>query len=155
MRLRPLLFPAFLLLPLLTSAASIREAYSRYMLEGEFQYLLEFFTGQEYTGNRLVQRTDEEDRGGQYFVLHLDTRLRDLPAGTVAELEVISTESVDPELHTFPLEVRRKPRSRILYLGLTGSAWPGADTPPLAWRVVLREGDRELAEWKSFLWEMP
>lgn len=136
-------------------AASIRNAQTEYMHEGQFQLLREFFTGQESTGNRLVLRTDGDERDGQYFEVQLDTRLGELPANTQVVVEVISTEDLDPRRYEFPLDAAGKRNAKDLLLGLTGKDWPTAERKALAWRIELRAGDQLVGEWKSFLWELP
>jgi hypothetical protein len=155
MRLRLSLLAVLLLGTLPVAAVTIRDAYSRPMQEGQFQLLREFFTGEESTGNRLVLRTEASQREGQYFVLRLDTRLEELPPGAEFVVEVVSTEAVAPVTHTFILPGEEKPRARQVLLGLTGDAWPGEEAKALAWRVRIDAGGATLAEWKSFLWEMP
>lgn len=136
-------------------AASIDEAHTRFMREGQFQLLREFFTGKESTGNRFIARTDPAVRSGQYFSIKLDSRLESLPGDAEIVLEVISTEDIEPVRHVFPLDVSDKPRSRRILLGLTGADWPNEDRKALAWKIELRSGETLLDEWKSFLWEMP
>lgn len=141
--------------PLLASAVEIEQGYTRYMREGQFQHLREFFSGEEYTGRRLIERSDPANRAGQYFVLILDARLRELPSDTVAVLDFLSANDLDPRTQRFPLQTSKKPGSRQIYLGLTGDDWNGEETQLIAWRVRLLQGEQQLAEWKSFLWEMP
>ncbi len=145
----------FCLFPLLAAANGIDQAHSRYMREGQFQHLREFFTGEEHTGRRLVLRTQPTERAGRYFVVFLERRLETFPVGTVALLEVLSDDDLEPAIHAFPIDVHTKPRSRQLFLGLTGTDWPSEEQEALAWRVRLLDGENVLGEWKSFLWEMP
>ena len=137
------------------NAASIRGAQTEYMEEGQFQLLREFFTGRESTGNRLVLRTNEDNRDGQYFELRLEDTLGELPHGTRAVLEVISTEDLEPKRYEFAVDPAAKSRSHHLLLGLTGPDWPSDERKALAWRIELRAGDKAIGEWKSFLWELP
>jgi len=151
-----LLAAAALTFPALAHALQIEKAHARYLETAEFQRIAEFFTGREHPGNRAILRSTPDQRDGAYFILSLDTPTDQFPAGSIVVLDVISSATKDPvEFRFDPASASRA--SRQLYLGLTGEDWPGgADTLPMAWRVrVLGPNEATLAEWKSFLWEMP
>jgi len=69
-------------------------------------------------------------------------------------MTLYASDRRDPITRTWDLAGTRL--DNWLYLGLTGADWPGEDVHPLAWRIELLDtGGNLLAEWKSFLWEMP
>jgi hypothetical protein len=126
----------------------------RHMETAQFQYVGEFFTGREVADNRILVRSQPEERTGQYLVVTLSERAAQLPASTRARLEMIRSDSTEVRVHDF-LIPRDPASAREIYLGLTGSDWPGADLRPVAWRLRFFDGERVIAEWPSFLWEGP
>jgi hypothetical protein len=152
LRHRPSVALLLLLLPINLPAVRIEQAYAIHMDTGSFQGVREFFTGREYPGNRLIVRSSTAERAGMYFILMLDTRLRQAGLGS-AEIEVIATGSKEPRRYTWPLADSAASRAKVLYCGLTGADWPAADAQPLAWKLTLRDAaGQALATWQSFLY---
>lgn len=118
----------------------------------EFQRISEFFTGKENLGNRVVLRSNPENRNGLYFSLFIKDRIRSLPEGSKAIVEVLQPNSPDTQIYEYSIPVNTS-KSKELMLGITGANWPNEDDHPLAWRVRLvnAEGE-ELASDKSYLW---
>lgn len=132
----------------------IASVVPRHMETAQFQYVGEFFTGREVADNRILARSQPEERTGQYFVVSLSERAAQLPPGAHARLEIIRSDSTEVRLHDFAIP--RDPASaREIYLGLTGSDWPEASLRPVAWRVRFLDGEAVIAEWPSFLWDGP
>jgi len=118
----------------------------------EFQRISEFFTGKENLGNRIVLRSIPENRNGLYFSVYIKSKIRSLPSGTKAVVEVLQPNSPDTQTYEFMLpEVSSK--SKELMLGVTGDNWPNEDDHPLAWRVQLIDAEGKLiASDHSYLW---
>lgn len=132
----------------------IASVVPRHMETAQFQYVGEFFSGREVTDNRILVRSQAEERTGQYLIITLKERAAQLPTGTRARLEMIRSDSTEVRVHDFAIP--REPASaREIYLGLTGSDWPEASLRPVAWRLRFFDGEAVIAEWPSFLWEGP
>ena len=118
----------------------------------EFQRISEFFTGKENLGNRIVLRSIPENRDGLYFSLYIKNKIRSLPSGTKAVVELLQPNSPDIQTYEFLVpEVSSK--SKELMLGITGDNWPNEDDHPLAWRVRLIDAEgKEIASDHSYLW---
>lgn len=135
-------------------AATIGDAHSRFIEADNFKTLTEYLTGKASDGNRAVVRSQPAERTGEYFILTLDPSLTGFPASAEAVLEVIPSNAKEARVFRFSLsEIDRG--NTYLYLGLTGSDWPGDEIRPLAWQVRIEQDETVLAEWSSFLWEMP
>lgn len=119
-----------------------------------FFRIAEYFTGREHLGKRVILRSDPEQRGGIYFVVHLNRNLDKLPAGTLFELEYLQTGTSRLSGHDFVLPEMRK-STGVVFLGLTESGWLERGLP-IAWRIrVANDAGESLAEYKSYLWELP
>ena len=137
--------------PVLTSV-TILDIKPRYIEAEAFMRVGEYLTGKENLGNRVIVRTDRNERAGYYFVLILDGQVRDLPAGTYIEGEIYSPESLDAQEHTFKLP-SKLPKSKEIFIGLTGEDWPVKNATPAAWRFTLKNSNGDvLATEKSYLW---
>lgn len=144
-------------LPAQTMAAVFKSVHTRHMEAGQFQYIGEFFSGKERADNRVLLRTDAEERAGLYFIAELMPRLLEIPPGASLVADVIRSDSNEIHTHTFPLPTEPA-RSRIIYLGLTGGDWPEGERRlrPVAWRLRLMDSNGAPVDtWSSFLWEMP
>ena len=103
-------------------------------------------------GFRTVLASDPESPAGQYFIAKLD----DPKVGSPASVRMTYYASDSKESATHTWDLKGAPLKKWLYLGLTGADWPSEEVKPLAWRIeVLDAGGALLAEWKSFLWELP
>lgn len=145
---------ALLLLPLVQAAGlSVKTAYTRFYEEAEIRPMGQYF------GAKLIQQrfrsvvaSQPETPAGQYFIV----RLADLKSGAPASVRMTlyATDSKEPVARSWDL--RQMELKRWLYLGLTGADWPDKEIQPLAWRIeFLDQADVLMAEWKSFLWELP
>lgn len=134
---------------------AIRSIIPRYIQSEQFVTIREYLTGVEHSGNRLIMRTDTNERSGFYFVLQLDAKAHHLPQGTRITGEFYTGNS--SEIQTYTLEMpAERPRTKYLLFGLTGEAWPyGQNHPaPAAWRfTIIGPDSKQLAEKHSYLWE--
>ena len=163
--MRPLLF-AFLSGLLVACGTTSRERVitdveivdilPRSMRAEQFIRIQEYRTGSEYTGKRLILRTDPTHRNGFYFTLLLVTKLRQLPQGTLIEGEFYSKATADKQRHTFALPADR-PNSKAVFVGLTGDACPlenGQPIVPAAWKFqIIGPDGQSFGEKQSYLWE--
>jgi hypothetical protein len=134
-------------------AVSIKEVKPRYMEEADFVRLREYYSGVENTGRRMILRSDPDARAGYYFTLVLDTRIGKLPRGTRVEANLYTPFSNEMQSFEFTLP-RERPRTREIFVGLTGEDWPDADLPPSAWKIdIVTPRGRVLGSYQSFLWE--
>jgi hypothetical protein len=118
-----------------------------------FQSYYEDRTGRELTGGWIVIRSQPQDRGGLYFLTRVENPGGQVPGATFV-LRVISPESIDIRVFSFPADVPAG--SRLFEIGLTGKDWPKARVEPIAWELELRASDGSLLARKaSFLWEKP
>ena len=148
------LFTLFLLLGgISASGVTIDTAYTRFYEEGEIRPIGQYFGGKlSRQGYRSVIASQAEDPAGQYFII----RLKEWKSASVAEarMTLFATDSKEPSQRSWQLSGKKL--DDWLYLGLTGTDWPSEGVRPLAWRVELLDAEGNiLADWKSFLWEMP
>ncbi len=136
-------------------ALEIVNAYPQFMEEQSFQRISEFFSGVEKAGPYLIVRTQPQVRGGEYFVITLDQRVRSLPEGTQIILEVVRPDSHSLTAYTLELPEKR-PNTRQIYAGITGSEWPDSAIRPLAWKIsFINSQGTVIAEKQSYLWTYP
>jgi hypothetical protein len=140
-------------LPTLSHGLTIETAYTRQYAADEIRtignHLGEPLANQ---GFRTVVASQPKKPGGQYFILHLQDKESATPA--VARMTLFTTDRKDSVEHSW--NIPAGDLDSWLYLGLTGSDWADSDVRPLAWRIELLDSSGAvLAEWKSFLWEMP
>lgn len=127
---------------------------SRYIETEDFKRISEYMTGKENLGNRIILRTDTDQRAGYYFTLILDQKVRDLPAGTYIEGEFHTPMSLDVQAHTFELP-SKLPKTKEIFVGLTGDDWTDKDAVPAAWRFTIKNSNGDvLATRKSYLWNL-
>ncbi len=137
--------------PALTSV-EIEEIKPRYIEEESFKRISEYLSGKEDTGDRVILRSDPAERAGFYFTLILDESIRKLPKGTVVVGEFFTPVSVEQQTHEFTLPNKR-PRTKEIFVGLTGADWPQVGGVPAAWRFTIKDPNGNvLAEEKSYLW---
>jgi len=114
----------------------------------------EYWSGTEKKGNRVILRTDPGIRDGFYFTLRFDKSIRKLPKGAVILGEFYTPVSNDLQKHEFRLPAKR-PRTKEVFVGLTGADWPQPGGVPGAWRFTLQDANGNvLATRKSYLWSM-
>ena len=135
-------------------AFEIVEIMPRYIEEENFKRISEYLTGKENPGKRVILRTRKQQRDGYYFILVLNKNVRDLPADVYIEGEFYTYKSFDRETHRFELPSIR-PKTREVFIGLTGEDWPNKDAIPAAWRFTLKNSRGDiLAQKKSYLWNL-
>jgi hypothetical protein len=80
--------------------------------------------------------------------------VRDLPQGTVIEGEFFTPHSQDAQTHTFTLPSKR-PKTKEIFIGLTGADWPVKDAVPAAWRFTIKDANGDTLETEqSYLWSL-
>jgi hypothetical protein len=118
-----------------------------------FKRISEYFTDLEYTGHRIVVRSQPSSRAGYYFlarVNHLNVGL----ASAKFVLHIITPADPVPKTFTFPIDC--PPGVHVFDLGLTGADWPAKSVHPVAWDLELISSDgHTLAARQSFLWAKP
>ncbi|HVU26007.1 MAG TPA: hypothetical protein VHE13_17885 [Opitutus sp.] len=118
-----------------------------------FDRISEYFTEQEDTGSRVVQRTHPSVRDGFYFLVRVANSDAAL-AGAKFSLQLVAPTSPQTKTYTFPADVPA--HSTVFMLGLTGPDWPNRKAHPVAWKLDLLAADgRVVATEHSFLWEKP
>jgi hypothetical protein len=117
-----------------------------------FQSFYEYRTGDELVGKWTILRSEPYDRTGLYFEIRV---INPAPARDCKiVVRVISPDSIDPRVFTFPVQVHAG--SRLFVVGITGTDWPLIRLVPVAWDVELQAPDGSvLAKKSSFLWEKP
>jgi len=144
-------------LPSLASAKegtdlTIVRVFTSWRDAASFKRISEYFDGKENTGGLTIVRTQPDQRTGYYFLVRAANPGG--PRSVSARLEIITSATAKPVVHTFPLAL--KAGETTVQFGLTGSDWPEAHTSPVAWRLDLTDADgRVLATEKSYLWEKP
>tara|TARA_Y100000588_G_scaffold384554_1_gene476092 strand:+ start:55043 stop:55504 length:462 start_codon:yes stop_codon:yes gene_type:complete len=137
----------------LDSEIEIKLVQTRYLLEEDFIRIQEYLKGKEFSGRRLAVRTQSDRRTGLYFVLTLSRSAAALPNDTMVRIEVLAKGELMAKSFEFKIPLKR-PSTRDLFLGLTGSHWPNSNTVPLAWNISLIGPSEEIIDQqKSFLWE--
>lgn len=140
--------------PVALSSVVIEEIKPRLIEEEAFKRISEYMSGKEYTGDRVIIRTDPEARTGYYFTLVLDEDVRRLPAGTKIFGEFHTAKDVDVQKHTFTLPSKR-PKTKEIFVGLTGKDWPQGSITPAAWRFIIKDANGSvLATKQSYLWSL-
>jgi len=84
------------------SSVEIEELKPRYIEAEQFTRISEYMTGTEYVGDRVIFRTQPEERSGYYFTLILDEDVRKLPRGTVIIGDFYTPTSVEVQQPPFP-----------------------------------------------------
>ena len=132
---------------------SIESAYTRYYEAGEIRPIRQYFGASlKWQGFRTVIASQPDKPAGQYFIAKLDNL--ELQGASSARLTIYPSKGKDSL--EFTLSLAGESLRKWLYLGLTGTDWPDPDIQPMAWRIeLLGPGNTVMAEWKSFLWEMP
>jgi len=135
-------------------ALEIETAHPRYYKTDDIRTISEYFgSGKPEQGFRTLVPSIPAEPGGQYFICKLTRQSGSEPIAE-ARITLYTTSGKEPATHSWDLSGHLA--GRWLYLGLTGADWPGESVLPLAWRIELLSGQGTLlAEWKSFLWEMP
>jgi hypothetical protein len=140
--------------PVAVDSVEIKEIKPRLIEDEDFKRISEYMTGKEYTGDRLILRSDKEARTGYYFTLVFDEKVRRLPAGTQIIGEFHTAKSLDAQAHTFTVPSKR-PKTKEIMVGLTGKDWPEGSVTPAAWRFTIKDANgKVLATEQSYLWSL-
>ena len=123
-----------------------------YFSAKEFKRIPEYFSGEEFSGNKIYLRSDPTKKSGYYFVVKVCGEAKTIPLSTTWEINWVS--SIDPNEYTQRIPFSGSQLSnREIFIGLTGGAWTDSSAYPLAWQIrLLDPKDILLAESKSFLW---
>lgn len=132
---------------------AINRVFIKYREAQDFRTIRAYFSNGTYNTRRCIMRSQEESWDGVYFIAEMEDLVRSLPADSRLKLEVITPFDPMPRSYMFDIPEHRK-TTWELHAGLTGSDWPDAEARPLAWKLsVIDSADKELATFKSFLWE--
>ena len=72
-------------------------------IEGHrFVRLSEYFTGKENTGNRMIVRSQPEERTGLYFILRLDRPVCDIQAASKVRMSMLLPFLAEPIFYEMP-----------------------------------------------------
>lgn len=135
-------------------SVEIREIKPRYIPAENFVRISEFLSGAENKGNRVILRSEPAAHGGFYFTLVLDEKVRDLPRGSIITGEFYGPVSQDRQTHDFVLP-NNLPKTREIFVGLTGADWPDPAAVPGAWRFTIKDANGAvLAQKQSYLWSL-
>ncbi len=136
------------------STCEILEIKPRYIPESHFVRIGEFLSGAENKGNRVILRSVPEARSGFYFTLVLDEKVRKLPRGSVITGEFYTPNAKEILTRDFVLP-NNLPRTREIFVGLTGPDWPESGGVPGAWRFTIKDANgNTLTQRKSYLWNI-
>ena len=108
----------------------------KFLSSDQLTRLPEFFSGKEYTGNRIFCRSSPE-REGLYFSFPLDGKLLKLPSNTTIILSIIREGKKEIEIFTFKMPNKLIGKKSI-FLGLTGRDWPIGNGNPVAWQIEIQ-----------------
>jgi hypothetical protein len=135
-------------------ALNIERVGTEVRTDDDFKYISEWFGWKAAKESPLTLRTDPEHKAGIYFLLRWDKPIATLPSGSILKLEAYFTDSKELRVFEFPIS-EIKDKHKKLNLGLTNPEWNTQDPRALAWHILLIQDDKILAEYSSFLWEMP
>ena len=135
------------------ASKEINKVSFQYFNSEQLTRLPEFFSGKEYTGNRIFCRSNSE-REGLYFSFPLNQELLKLPSDSKITLSVIRSGQKEAEMFSFKLpDHDQRSGMEYLFLGLTGKDWPIEEAKPIAWQIEIKNlSDELLFRKKSFLW---
>ena len=144
----------FLLVVTAHAGAGKWEVHSRYENPETFKRIGEYLGGKERYSFRLVMRSQNDSRGGYYWIVRRGHTRVYMPKGGKFVLEYYPEGSGTAIKHEYPL--RRISHERTIFLGVTGDDWPSDKAKPLAWRIQLQDANGKVLEAKqSYLWEFP
>jgi hypothetical protein len=114
-----LLAGLMLLTSCLHAELKILSVTERYWDQIEFKRVIEYFTGEEFSGRQLILRSNPAKRSGMYFELSLNEKPNSLPKNSVIVLQMYRSGALHPKLYEFkmPEDLREK---RDILLGVTG-----------------------------------
>ena len=134
------------------SAVELVRVWPGYRSAASFESIGEYFGREEFTGGRLVLRTQPDDRDGYYFLTRI--KKTDAILNATAHVQLIFEGNSTARSYRLPVDIPAG--QTVLNIGITGKDWPGASVKPIAWRVALLRADgTELVSAQSFLWAQP
>ena len=126
---------------------------NRYIPEEDFLRISEYFTGREPKTDRILLRSQDDSRGGYYWIFGIEGKLEE---NEIAEVVLEVQIPGSPETESFIFSVDQSlTDSNTLWIGLTGTDWPGPKFRPVAWRILfLSPQDEEILLRESYLWDL-
>ena len=124
----------------------------QYHPEEDFLRLPEFFTGKEFTGDKVIVRSKEQ-REGIYFYVPLNKSKSSSSKANSIKLDLIDSTSPFPRSFelSVPEEVSKK---KTLLIGVTGEDWKEKSLDLVAWKIVLMDKEKKpVFSSQSFLWD--
>ena len=136
-------------------AAHIEKVRIRSIEGHRFVRLSEYFTGKENPGNRMIVRSQPDERTGLYFILRLDRPVCDIQDASKVRMSMLLPLLAEPIVYEMPFSGEKK-RTKTVMVGITGSDWTMGGIIPVGWHVGIEDdAGHILAEHSSFLWRMP
>jgi hypothetical protein len=130
---------------------SVKKIHTQFLTEYDFLRIPEFFTGKEFTGNRVIVRSSTVRRG-LYFSIPLGKKSSAIRKGKRVELQLIDTTSLFSRNFSFSLPELSYSR-KDLFIGITGADWNQAAMKLVAWKVEIFDSSKEsLFSSQSALW---
>lgn len=159
-QLRPRL--GILTMACLLSACSLKQAQPslqisevklRSMSAEDFTRISDYLQPEKTAADRLTLRSQADALTGHYFILICSQSLDQLPTGTQLLAKFRLPNKSDLLQFKRALDPIPRPRSREIYVGITGSDWQNNPVAPTAWEFTLQAPDgTPLCRYQSFLW---
>lgn len=136
----------------LSGSIELSNVSIRFYQSEELTRISEYFSGKEFTGNRIFSRT-RDDKEGLYFSFPINQKIVNASVHLKAHVSVVRSDRSEPVKYEFAIPEDRTGKKEI-FLGITGKDWMLKDSKVLAWRIELKNGrDELLFHKKSFLWD--
>ncbi|MGB0371861.1 MAG: hypothetical protein ACPGN3_11035 [Opitutales bacterium] len=132
---------------------SIQTVTTRYQVANDFKTISSYFTDGDNTGPRIINRTQEDDWDGLYFIIEFTDRPETFEKKISVVIDVLTAFSPKPRQYAFTLS---EPDTFTWegYFGITGTDWTDQETRPLAWKISIKDFEGNLiTEKQSFLWK--
>lgn len=153
---------SLLILACLLSACSLKQAQPsfqisevklRSMSAEDFTRISDYLQPEKTTADRLSLRSQTDALTGHYCILICNQSLGQLPAGTQLLAKFRLPNKSDLLQFKRALDPIPRPRSREIYVGITGNDWQHDQVAPTAWEFTLIAPDgTPLCRYQSFLW---
>ncbi len=119
--------------------------------ENAFLRIPEFFSGNEYSGDKLIIRTNS-DREGLYFSIPLGKKNSLIRNAKSIELQFIESTNPIPRISTYYISEISAEKESLL-LGVTGKDWNQSTMKLVAWKVlILDSANKQIFTSQSTLW---
>ena len=119
--------------------------------EDAFLRIPEFFSGKEYSGDKLILRTNS-DREGLYFSIPLGKKNSRLRNAKSIELQFIESTNPLPRISTYSISEISAENGSLL-LGVTGKDWNQSTMKLIAWKVLILDPEKKpIFTSQSTLW---